>query len=164
MSSRTFVVAQALLLAVAGPAGAADLYWDINGTTLYGDGSQGWAESNTTTNSPYWSTSSSGTVATTNFPDSGDPQKNKSVQFGFGTLAEGNTTNGGNVRVGNSGSLSNRPAVGAMIFNASGTSTSRSPNTTSARGAPEVMLPTLARSESRSLEARRGGTRAPPTR
>jgi len=122
MSSRIFFVAQAVLLAVAGPAGAADLYWDINGATLYGDGSQGWTESNTASNNAFWSTSSSGTVATTNFPDSGDPQKNKSVQFGFGTLAEGNTTNGGNVRVGNSTSLSNRPAVGAMIFNASGTS------------------------------------------
>ncbi|MBU6222890.1 MAG: autotransporter-associated beta strand repeat-containing protein, partial [Planctomycetes bacterium] len=121
-SSRLFVIAQALLVAVAVPAGGADLYWDINGTTLYGDGSQSWAESNTLTNSAYWSTSSSGTVATTNFPDSGDPQKNKSVQFGFGTLADGNTTNGGTVRVGNSSSLSNRPAVGAMIFNASGTS------------------------------------------
>jgi fibronectin-binding autotransporter adhesin len=123
MMKRIVFAFMAVPVIVSMPAASgADLYWDINGTTIYGDGSQGWVESNTAGNGAFWSTSSSGTVATTNFPDSGDPQKNKSVQFGFGTLAEGNTTSGGNVRVGNSTSLSNRPAVGAMIFNASGTS------------------------------------------
>ena len=67
-----------------------------------------------------WSTSSSGTTPLT-FVISGSTGGSNSFQFGFGPAPD-NTTNAGTVTIGNSTSTSNQPTVGALIFNASGTS------------------------------------------
>lgn len=101
-------------------ARSADLYWDVNSGTAFGDGSKNWSQSATTSNNPNWSTSASGTVTTTNYNPS---NSNKlSLQFGFGSLIEGNTTSAGTINVGNSTNpAANNPYAGVLIFNASGT-------------------------------------------
>ena len=109
-----------LLAASSGFANAADYYWDTNGTTLYGDGNGIFRQSPSGTT---WSTSSSGTTPLTFAISSGAsaPSGTSSFQFGFGPAPD-NTTNAGTVTIGNSTSTSNQPTVGALIFNASGTS------------------------------------------
>ena len=106
-----------LFAAGAGQAVAADYYWDVNGTTAYGDGAGIFRSSASGTT---WSTSSSGTTALT-FVSASGVGTTQSFQFGFGT-APTNNTNGGAVTIGNSTSTANQPTVGALIFNASGTS------------------------------------------
>jgi fibronectin-binding autotransporter adhesin len=109
----------AFIVVTASLANAADLYFDMNGVTPFGDGSRVWQASNTTTNNPYWTTSPAGDIATTNYATTNG---NKSVQFGFGPAPE-NPGAGGTVTVGNSTTPgSNNPAAGSIIFNASGTS------------------------------------------
>ncbi len=44
----------------ASTAAGADLYFDMNGTTPFGDGSRVWQQSSTTTNNPYWTTTPTG--------------------------------------------------------------------------------------------------------
>ncbi|MGI9176473.1 MAG: hypothetical protein ACR2IT_01295, partial [Pirellulales bacterium] len=99
------------------PSQAADYYWDVNGTTANGDGNGTFRQS---TSGTTWSTSSSGTTPTTFYLATG-VGTTSSFQFGFGP-APGNTTNAGTALIGNSTSTSNQPTVGALIFNASGTS------------------------------------------
>ena len=100
-------------------ARGADVYFDMNGTTPFGDGSRNWQMSNTTTNNPFWTTSPLGDIATTNYATA---NSTKSVQFGFGPAPE-NPDGGGAVAVGNSSSpTSGNPAAGSIIFNASGSS------------------------------------------
>ena len=100
-----------LMAASLGAAGAwaADLYFDMNGATPFGDGSRVWQQSNTTTNNPYWTTSPLGDIATTNYATSNGT---KSAQFGFGPAPE-NPGGGGTVTVGNSSNPgSNNPTAG----------------------------------------------------
>ena len=106
-----------LFVAGAGQAVAADYYWDVNGTTLYGDGPGIFRSSASGTT---WSTSASGTTPLT-FVIASGVGTTSSFQFGFGS-APTNSTNGGAVTIGNSTSTANQPTVGALIFNASGTS------------------------------------------
>ena len=106
-----------LFVAGAGQAVAADYYWDVNGTTLYGDGPGIFRSSASGTT---WSTSASGTTPLT-FVIASGVGTTSSFQFGFGS-APINNTNGGAVTIGNSTSTANQPTVGALIFNASGTS------------------------------------------
>ena len=106
-----------LFVAGAGQAVAADYYWDVNGTTLYGDGPGIFRSSASGTT---WSTSASGTSPLT-FVIASGVGTTSSFQFGFGS-APINNTNGGAVTIGNSTSTANQPTVGALIFNASGTS------------------------------------------
>ena len=102
-------------LATQMSAGAADYYWDVNSTTANGDGNGIFRSSVSGTT---WSTSSSGTTPLTFTLLSGGTTK--SFQFGFGAAPD-NATNAGTVTIGNSTSTSNQPTVGALIFNASGT-------------------------------------------
>ena len=105
-------------LAVAQPTPATDFYWDRNGTTIYGDAGGSWQSTTSPTNNPFWSTSSSGTVATVSWLSS---YSSKSVQFGFGP-APTNTGTAGTVQIGNSSSpTTGNVGVGTMVFNASGT-------------------------------------------
>ena len=106
-----------LLAASTGLASGADYYWDVNGTTLYGDGPGIFRSSASGTT---WSTSASGTTPLT-FVIASGVGTTSSFQFGFGS-APTNSTNGGAVTIGNSTSTANQPTVGALIFNASGTS------------------------------------------
>ena len=106
-----------LLAASTGLASGADYYWDVNGTTLYGDGPGIFRSSASGTT---WSTSASGTSPLT-FVIASGVGTTSSFQFGFGS-APINNTNGGAVTIGNSTSTANQPTVGALIFNASGTS------------------------------------------
>ncbi|RLT16399.1 MAG: hypothetical protein DWI27_08820, partial [Planctomycetota bacterium] len=118
MSFHTLARCCGLMLAMStGLASAADYYWDINGTTANGDGGGTFRQS---TSGTTWSTSSSGTTSTTFYLASG-VGTTSSFQFGFGPAPD-NTTNAGTVTIGNSASTSNQPTIGALIFNASGTS------------------------------------------
>ena len=118
MSFHTLARCFGLMLAMStGLASAADYYWDINGTTANGDGGGTFRQS---TSGTTWSTSSSGTTSTTFYLASG-VGTTSSFQFGFGPAPD-NTTNAGTVTIGNSASTSNQPTIGALIFNASGTS------------------------------------------
>ena len=113
-------------LAVAQPTPATDFYWDRNGTTIYGDAGGSWQSTTSPTNNPFWSTSSSGTVATVSWLSS---YSSKSVQFGFGP-APTNTGTAGTVQIGNSTSpTTGNVAVGTIFVQASGTGgyTFRSP-------------------------------------
>ncbi len=122
----------------ASTAAGADLYFDMNGTTPFGDGSRVWQQSNTTTNNPYWTTSPLGDIATTNYVTTNG---GKSVRFGFGPAPE-NPDGGGNVNVGNSSNpSSNNPSVGSIIFNASGTSPYTLQNNTNNAG-PSITINT----------------------
>ena len=58
-SSRGILAVAWLAAGVLGATGAraADVYFDMNGATPFGDGSRVWQMSNTTTNNPYWTTS-----------------------------------------------------------------------------------------------------------
>ena len=93
-----------------------------------------------------WSTSASGTTATT-FSISSGVGTTSSFQFGFGT-APTNNTNGATVTIGNSTSTSNQPTVGALIFNASGTS---GYTITNAVGNANVMSVTLTGSATNAI-------------
>ena len=118
MSFHTLARCCSLMLAMStGLASAADYYWDINGTTANGDGGGTFRQS---TSGTTWSSSPSGTTATTFYLATG-VGNNSSFQFGFGPAPD-NTTNAGTVTIGNSASTSNQPTIGALIFNASGTS------------------------------------------
>ncbi|MFM7205139.1 MAG: beta strand repeat-containing protein [Planctomycetaceae bacterium] len=103
--------------AFVAPSPAADYYWDVNGVTANGDGGGTFRQS---TSGTTWSTSSSGTTPTT-FYLATNVGNTSSFQFGFGP-SPGNATNAGTATIGNSSSTSNQPTVGALIFNASGTS------------------------------------------
>jgi autotransporter-associated beta strand protein len=124
-----------LFAAGAGQAVAADYYWDVNGTTLYGDGPGIFRSSASGTT---WSTSSSGTTPLT-FVIASGVGTTSSFQFGFGS-APTNTTNAGTVTIGNSTSTANQPTVGALIFNASGTSGYTFQNNTSNSNVMSVTL------------------------
>jgi autotransporter-associated beta strand protein len=124
-----------LFAAGAGQAVAADYYWDVNGTTLYGDGPGIFRSSASGTT---WSTSSSGTTPLT-FVIASGVGTTSSFQFGFGP-APTNNTNAGTVTIGNSTSTSNQPTVGALIFNASGTSGYTFQNNTSNSNVMSVTL------------------------
>ena len=106
-----------LFAAGAGQAVAADYYWDVNGTTAYGDGPGIFRSSASGTT---WSTSASDTSPLT-FVIASGVGTTSSFQFGFGA-GTANNTNGGAVTIGNNTSTANQPTVGALIFNASGTS------------------------------------------
>jgi autotransporter-associated beta strand protein len=124
-----------LLAASTGLASAADYYWDINGTTANGDGNGIFRASAGGTT---WSTSPSGTAPTT-FVLATNVGNNSSFQFGFGPAPD-NTTNAGTVTIGNSTSTSNQPTVGALIFNASGTSGYTFQNNTSNNNVMSVTI------------------------
>ena len=124
-----------LFAAGAGQAVAADYYWDVNGTTAYGDGAGIFRQSASGTT---WSTSSSGTTPLT-FVIASGVGTTSSFQFGFGT-APTNNTKGGAVTIGNSTSTANQPTVGALIFNASGTSGYSFTNTASNANVVSVRL------------------------
>jgi fibronectin-binding autotransporter adhesin len=96
---------------------AADYYWDVNGTTAYGDEPGIFRSSVSGTT---WSTSASGTSPLT-FVIASGVGTTSSSQFGFGS-GTANNTNSRAVTIGNSTSTANQPTVGALIFNASGTS------------------------------------------
>jgi len=111
---RTWCVA--LIVAVSSAvSGAADYYWDINGTTANGDGNGTFRQS---TSGTTWSTSPSGTTPLTFYIANG-VGTTSSFQFGFGPSPD-NLTTAGTCTIGNSASTSNQPTVGALIFNASG--------------------------------------------
>jgi len=119
LSARVLPAACVCLVAVlaACSAGAADLYYDRNGATPFGDAAGVWQESGTATNNPFWSTSPLGDVTTTNY---GTSNGSRSVQFGFGPAPE-NPGSGGTIAIGNSSSATaNNPTVGSIVFNASG--------------------------------------------
>ena len=132
-----------LLAASTGFANAADYYWDTNGTTLYGDGNGIFRSSASGTT---WSTSSSGTTPLT-FVIATNVGGTSSFQFGFGPAPD-NTTNAGTVTIGNSTSTANQPTVGALIFNASGTSGYTFQN---ASGNSNVMSVTIRASATNSI-------------
>ena len=132
-----------LFVAGAGQAVAADYYWDVNGTTLYGDGPGIFRSS---ANGTTWSTSASGTSPLT-FVIASGVGTTSSFQFGFGS-APTNNTNGAAVTIGNSTSTSNQPTVGALIFNASGTS---GYTITNAAGNANVMSVTLTGSATNAI-------------
>jgi len=132
-----------LFAAGAGQAVAADYYWDVNGTTAYGDGAGIFRASAAGTT---WSTSSSGTSPLTFVIGSG-VGTTQSFQFGFGT-APGNNTNGAAVTIGNNTSTLNQPTVGALIFNGSGTS---GYTITNAVGNANVMSVTLTGSATNAI-------------
>ena len=137
------IVWLSLFAAGAGQAVAADYYWDVNGTTLYGDGPGIFRSSASGTT---WSTSSSGTSPLT-FVIASGIGTTSSFQFGFGTSPT-NNTNGGAVTIGNSTSTANQPTVGALIFNASGTS---GYTITNAVGNANVMSVTLTGSATNAI-------------
>jgi len=132
-----------LLAASFGFANAADYYWDTNGTTLYGDGNGIFRQS---TSGTTWSTSPSGTTPLTFYIATGVGSAS-SFQFGFGSAPD-NTTNAGTVSIGNSTTTSNQPTVGALIFNASGTSGYTFQN---ASGNSNVMSVTIRASATNSI-------------
>ncbi|MGI9176676.1 MAG: beta strand repeat-containing protein, partial [Pirellulales bacterium] len=119
MMSRGLLTSLAMLVAAMLTATAEDYYWDANGTTVNGDGGGLWLYSTAVTASAQrLSTSVTGTAA----PVSLNTTTGKSLRFGFGAAPD-NATNGGTVTVGNSSNpAANNPLIGAIVFNASGTS------------------------------------------
>lgn len=125
------VVASAPVAAVA-----ADLYWDVNGTTANGDGSgnlQNGSGSRT-------SNSSSGTATTFVYNSTTSGTSTKSMQFGFGTTESGNLTNGGTVGIGSS--VGTSFSVASMVLNASGSVAYTFQNQTTTGGTATLQLNT----------------------